>query len=750
MRDKMKVLSALAIASMAAAAFVSLPAVAQTTTVESGTLEEVVVTAQKREESAQKTPISMNVYSAADITQKGVVNLQALTENDTSLMINRSGGTATLALRGVASTATNEVSNPSVPVGIDNFFTNRWAALDATLFDIQRIEVLRGPQGTLYGRAATGGLVNISSNKPSKDEEASASLELGNYNAINVTGVVNIPLGDRVQLRAAGSARKHDGYRANTLQQSGQAPDATDDEDSKAGRVTLAFQPTDTFNGWVNYQQLSIGGVGFGVQSILFNYSPLRPGQTTPDVDHSLPPLGDPNAFPEYGPQWQRISDKTVKWNLTYTGLPGGVTVNLIGGRQQFIWNHSQNAITNFGFVSPNNDFFPERVFEQNEAPTTQNHELRVASAPDGKLTWQAGLFYFHENNVLYSHGLVVPGFGAATSQELLQFHYNVHTGSKAIYGQGSVHISDTATISAGARYSKDDVSRDGTFALPIFNVPPGPDGIGSFTGSKTTFHLGYENQLSATNLAYAKLDTGYKPGGFEVCSGDYKPETVTTGEVGSKNRSAGDRIQFNAAAFYSKYKDQQVLQLKASCNTGSITTNAGQSTIYGVEADFKALVADIGSVDAAFSYLHARYDQFDISSTTGSTCPKLSKDGLNCDLSGNTLISAPPLTVSLGFEHDWAVRSGVVGFRVEGRYIGKQYFDPFDYADAAQDAYTTYNAYVNYKRGNVSVGVYGRNLANKAYLNSGLEFTPGGSHTYQYSYGAPRVFGLRIEASVK
>jgi iron complex outermembrane receptor protein len=220
-------------------------------------LQEIVVTAQKREETAQKTPISMNVYSAAEIAQKDVVNLQTLGQTDPNLVFNRNGGEATLAVRGVTTNNTTEIGNPAVPVGVDNFFVNRAAALDSMLFDVQRIEVLLGPQGTLFRAAApSGGLVNITTNKPSKDFEAGGSLELGNYEAVNATGMLNLPVNDWLQLRVAVSSRNHqwvpDGHVRPTLRQCDRQSYG-DDEDSHAGRVTAAFEPTDHFKGWVSF-----------------------------------------------------------------------------------------------------------------------------------------------------------------------------------------------------------------------------------------------------------------------------------------------------------------------------------------------------------------------------------------------------------------------------------------------------------------------------------------------------------------
>ena len=707
-------------------------------------LGEIIVTAEKREESAQKTPISMNVYTAAEIAQKDVVDIQTLTQTDPNLIFNRNGGEATIAIRGVTTNNTTEIGNPAVPVGVDNFFVNRAASLDSLLFDIERIEVLLGPQGTLFGRSSIGGLVNITTAKPTKELEASGSLEVGNYNATNITGMLNLPVNDWLQVRVAGSSRRHEGYRANTYQPAGGQPDRADDEDSHAGRVSAMLEPTDNFKGWLSYQQEYQGGSGVAIQGI-----PFAPGANG-DISHQKPDLGDPNAFPMYGTPWQRITDKVTKWNFAYSGLPADITIAYLGGYDTYDWRHSTSSFSYFqNFATPGNIFLPIRPFVQSEAPVTQNHELRITSASTGFLTWQAGLYYFKEKNNLDSAGILEPGTPDAF--KFLEFIYHVNTESKAGYAQGSLHFTDASALSLGARYSKDDTTRNGTFS--IFGSPPGPNGDGMASSNKVTWHVGYDFNWTPTNLLYAKVDTGYKPGGFESC-GSFNPETVTTGEVGSKNRWAANTMQWNAAAFYSDYKDQQIDQFIASCPTGSVTTNAGKSKIYGLETDFKALLNQIGTFDLGLSLLHATYSTLALPPTSGvvptpAICTP-DQTGKNCDLSGNTMIQSPKVVVSAGFDHVWDVLAGAVDWRIEGRYTGKQYFDPFNYADTTQQAYTLLNSYLNYKRDRWSAGIYGRNLTNKAYLNYGQEFATGGATQYSYSYGAPRVFGVRFEAYVK
>ncbi len=263
---------------------------------------------------------------------------------------------------------------------------------------------------------------------------------------------------------------------------------------------------------------------------------------------------------------------------------------------------------------------------------------------------------------------------------------------------------------------------------------------------------MGYDWNWTDANLLYAKVDSGYKPGGFESCA-SFKAENVTTAEIGSKNRFSNNTMQVNAAVFYSDYKDQQITQFISSCPTGSVTTNAGQSKIYGFESDFKALAGDIGTFNLGVTYLHATYSTLALPPTNGApglqSCREVDALG-NCVLDGNWMVQSPEWTGTAGFDHIFNVASGNVDFRIEGRYTTKQYFDAFNFADTEQPGYMLLNSYITYKRDTWSVGLYGRNLANKVYLNYGQEQATGGATQYNYSFGAPRVFGVRFEAHVK
>lgn len=714
---------------------------------QAGQLAEVVVTAEKRVESEQKTPISMNVISAQEISEKGIADFATLATNDTSVNFSSNGTEGYLTVRGVSSHDVTEIGDPAVPIVIDGFTTIRPYTLTTSLYDLQRIEVLRGPQGTLYGRNASGGLVNVISQKPSSEFGAGGTAELGNFNTNNLTGYLNMPVGDTLQLRVSGSSRRHDGYR-NILPTDGVPGFKADDEDSHSLRFQASYSPFHDFNAWFLFQSTQLGGHGTASENLLMLPNPDQvnhPG----DISHEKPDLGDPRNFALYGPLSQDIDDKVYKWQLSYSGLPWNTSLTYLGGYDNMQWHHVSPVPTLFGapITTPT-------VFIQNEYPKTTNQELRLTSDTSGPFVWQAGLYYFEERSTnLNSYGQTNP-FSTQAANLLSFFFPLVDTKSHAGFGQASYSINDQNKITAGARYSRDTKSRDGTFnldALGVFGIPQG----NSSESSKTTYHLGYDWTPTNANLVYAKFDTGYKPGGFTTCN-PYQPESVKTFEVGSKNRFNNNSIQVNAAAFYNKYENQQVSALSSTCASGTVVQNAGESKIYGLEASVDALFTETDKVDLGVTLLHARFESFLASPTNGdaalSSCPATETSGgvTNCQLKGNMLPQAPNATVALGYEHDWKLAGDRgLNFRVEGKYQTSQYFDAFNFGDSRQSGYGLVNAYFGYSQEKWKINIFGRNLADKVYLVDAAEVTTGGAHTYRYGFGAPRTFGVHFEANL-
>jgi iron complex outermembrane receptor protein len=710
-------------------------------------LQEVVVTAQRRVQTVQTTPIAITVFSAEDVTRKGIVDIQSLTTNDTSLNFSYGAGGSEpyLTMRGISSHDTTEIGDPAVAIATDGFFVNRPYGLLAALYDVERIEVLRGPQGTLYGRNATGGVVNVVAAKPTNDFEAQGSVETGNYNLLNTTGMVNLPFSDAIQLRAAYSSQKHDGYR-NVYTQFGSPPERGDDADNQSARIEVAIHPTDHLSGLVTIQSTQIGGVGDVVRLVPFAPNPAVPG----DIFHTLPALGSPSTWTNYSPTFQNINDKTYKLELDYDDLPGGTRLVYLGGYDNTQWHHE---IPLNGFLGM--PFTTSIGFIQNEYPKTLNQELRLVSPNEGLFTWQAGVFFFEERSTnLYSHAVLNPNSAAAT--ELIAFKFPlVEDISKAVYGQGNYKITDDLQLSAGARYTHDNKERTGVFNINVADVFGIPQG-GSAGSSKTTGHIGLEWNATSHSFEYAKVDTGYKAGGFTTCN-PYGPETVTAFEMGSKNRMVNNTIQLNGSLFFNNYKNQQITTFVPAnvCVSNSTVQNAGGSHIYGLEGELDALLDPADKVTLNFTYLHARFTDFVAApglAAAVADCAAPTAGG-NCQLAGNTLSNSPTWTIAAGVEHTWTLPNSMgLNGRIEDRYQSKQYFDPFNYASTTEKGYSLANAYLDLTGSRSSakwkVGAWIRNIANKVYFNNMEEFYT--NSDYVYSYGAPRTFGIRVEADVR
>jgi iron complex outermembrane receptor protein len=681
-------------------------------------LEEVVVTAEKREETAQKTPISMTVYSGGDLAAAGIHNIAAIASVDPSLNVTTSTGSAYAAVRGVASTDLTEIGDPAVAVSRDGFFTNRGYGLFSSLYDVARVEVLKGPQGTLFGRNSTGGVVNIITQRPTHEFGGFTALEVGSEDAYSAEGALNLPLGEKVQTRFSGTYRQRDGYRNNAP-----ARERGDDEDARSGRAQIMFQPFEGFNGLLSVQRDHIGGVG-DVEA----KGPEGVPDTIPDSD----------TFPVLTPVRTDLTETRYRWDFTYSGLPGGVSLTYLGGHDKTSWEHALDA-TVFNTTEL-------RQFLQEENPVTDNHEFRIAG-DTGTFFWQTGVFYFKEHNAPLDSGLFIES-GPFANNYLIHFTYDVHTTSKAAFGQVAWKPNDQWRFSAGTRYTKDEKERTGDAVLnlqiasggflpPILVTTPGN---GNIENSKMTWHGGVDWTPTDTTLLYAKYDSGFKSGGFNsngsAPSVPYGPEDIDAVEIGTKNRFMGNRLQFNAALFHQHYTGYQASQFTPALGGGPGVQNAGSAKIRGLEAEVVALSDALGRLSFAATWLDAEFTQFDAINSTGTA---------QISLAGNRLPNAPRFTATAALERGWPLGSGTLTAHIDGKSQSKFYYSFFNFADTAQKSYATGNFWVGYSpsgdRWNVQAFV--RNFTDEAVLSRATRNDNAVANSYQFM--PPRNYGVRV-----
>ena len=662
---------------------------------------------------------------------------------DPSVNFTASAGAAYIAVRGIASTDLTEIGDPAVPIARDGFFTNRSYGLFSSFYDVDRVEVLKGPQGTLYGRNSTGGLINVLTRRPGKELGGYASADFGNYGAVNLEGAFNLPLGDMLALRVSGASRNHDGYRDNSPQPRG------DDEDAQSLRVQLAFQPGVHFSGLLSVQRDVTGGVG-DVQTL----QPYGQAYSNPDSSGWTMPT----------PYKTNLAGNRYRLELKEDGLPGGLTLSYLGGYDTTRWQHQLNATG----TAPGS---PAAQFIQEENPDTWNHELRLSSDANSALFWQAGLFYFSEQNSPLDSGLIERS-GQFNDDYLIHFQYDTKTTSKAAFGQVGYRFNDAWKLSAGARYTREQKQRVGNanldltvasggflwsdttvdpFApIPVFLCTPAcahfhvnTPGNGDVTDSKLTWHLGLDWTPTPTTLAYAKLDTGFKSGGFNsngsAPSVSYGPETVTALEVGTKNRFLADHVQLNAAAFAQDYKGYQASQFTPALGGGPGVQNAGNARIYGLEGEFIGSFGAAGRFNANVAWLNARFRDFQAINSTGTA---------QVSLSGYKLPNAPDLSATMGYEREFIFGSGAtLTPRVDAKYSSKYYYSFFNFEDTSQGAYTVANLSLAFQPASKrwQVQAYLRNATDTVAFSHADRND--NVHGNAYEFIPPRTYGLKLSA---
>ncbi|WP_232332810.1 TonB-dependent receptor [Novosphingobium aquimarinum] len=676
---------------------------------------DIVVTAERRETTVQQTPISIGVFDGEDLIKRDVTTLEALSRVAPDISFTQADGQPIIAIRGISSQNTGAVGDPAIAVSTDGFYLNRPYALTASFYDLERIEVLRGPQGTLNGRNANGGAINILTVRPQSEFGGFATAQYGNYNAVGIQGALNVPLSDTAKARVSFLSRTHDFYRDTPPQEGG------DDENTQSIRGQILLTPTDRLKIWALAQYNFIGGSPGVAQNIPFVFD------ADGTIVHDLPSGINDETFTAGVPNYTRMNEHTFKWSAEYD--LDAIKITYLGGYDDTSYRR-QDDDSNNGKVYG---------FRMKEKPRTWNQELRVSSGDDSRLFWQVGVFYFNEKNDLFSAEYYAQPGG--TYARGYTFDYHVTSKSLAGFGQASYKITDQLTATAGIRYTHDKKRRSGLVQFADDDVPVDPVSYftvyqdNSGTWNKVTYQAGLDYQVTPRNMVYAKIATGYKSGGF-VPLATYKPETVTSYEVGSKNRFAGNLLQLNLAFHFEDYKDQQVSQL-ATLPDGGVATlirNAGSSHIYGLETDLVLTPARTTRITASVNYLHARFEDFETV-----------QDGVNVQLAGRTPPNAPDWSIGLGAEQDIPLASGTLTLSADSKYQSAQYFSYFNFDSTRQKAYTMSNASVTYApdAANWSVSLYANNIEDRRVFTNAVEnaFT----QSYHYSFYAPRTYGGRV-----
>jgi iron complex outermembrane recepter protein len=730
---------ALAFCSNTALAQVASENSDQTSNSERG-IEEIIVTAQRREENVQKSSLAISVVGSDDLARAGVVSPRDLSGILPSVQITQVGANTQTYIRGVGDFSANGFAQLAVSYNIDGVNIDRPSAIGANFYDLARIEVLKGPQGTLYGRNATGGAVNLITNRPGKDPGGYLTAEYGNFDTKRLAGAFNLPIGETLAARFAFQVVDRDGFLS----------DGTDDDVQQAGRLQLMWEPNTDVSLRLSTDYAHQGGKGSGSVSW-----PQQPG--TGRWTAISDPINNANlAVISGGAATPRIDNSNLDnetWNISAelnASLDDFATLTVLPA---YRWQ-KLSQITNGGGV---------RFTNPGERAKQTSLEVRLGNQSD-TLKWVVGGYYFNiDSSVEF---LVNESFFISLFTPHANFP-DVKTRSYAAFGEANFSVTDNLRLIGGLRYTDEKKSIAGRYTDESIAQSVDLAVSGLRKDSAVTWKAGVEFDAGPASMLYAIASKGFKSGGFFTApapDNSYAPEKLTAYSVGARNRFLGNTLQVNLEAFYWQYRNQQVSSAGFT-NSGFVaflTRNVGSSNPYGVDLDvvFKPTKSD--TFNASLGYIHAEYERFDVrypAPLLGSlvhACPAgavvanpLPTAVLDC--SGFQLARTPKWSGSASYQRTFDLASGAsvdanLGMTfASGRFLSTEFFTPVSHASG----YILANFDVTYTSpsGALAVTAFVKNIGNEAvYLGSQASLYNG--NFTSRNIGAPRTYGAR--ATVK
>ncbi len=652
--------------------------------------------------------------SGNDLEQSGVYNGQGLANLVPGLNYSTLGQ---VFIRGIGSTATSEKADSAVSINVNNIYIPRPRSIADTLFfDVDHIDVLKGPQGTQFGRNASGGVINVVDKAPQFSNSAQGSIDLGTYNSVIVQSVGNAQVTDTLAVRAAVQTQYRNGYEtsANAL------PIAENSANSKAGRLSILYDLSDSFSvllrGDVRQDHGLAGTEGLGSTIRVLGVF------TQPRVIAQFVPNNDSHIAG---------GSAEMNWQIG----PGTVT-SVTGYRSVDTYNVENMPVgiftLPFSIGTTMQDLF-------NEKDTTLQQDLRYAGTW-ARLKYLFGAGYFREDQSLDNY------IGASSGDFIRYLYPTVQARSYAAFTDQTYALTDQWRVSAGMRFTHDDKSRHGTQQLwlgsslqtAVFNSVSGVLNTNAHW-NVVTWNTGMDYDLTPAVTLFGSVSTGYKAGGFNdglaTSPQTYAPENLLAYQVGAKTHFLDDRVVLNASAYYYDYSN---LQIESFGNSGafitSVVINAAKAEVYGLDLDAKLTPWDGGQFTGALNLNHAAYLAWNDTAVN--------------NLNGKVLPYAPLVSATLGYEHQWSTPSllGDLTARLQTHLVSRQNYDYRLYAATEQGAYSKTDLSLTWtdRSGLCDVMLYVRNIEDDTVMSAAT--SPSGfPNAAVVDYAPPRFFGVRL-----
>lgn len=689
-------------------------------------IEEVVVTAQRVEQNLQDVPIAVTAFGEETLRvnrMTSMVDIAQRTPSFTATEVNP--GEPNLAIRGIGTEGINSNAggDPSVALFLDGVYIGRGGAAPIELYDLERVEVLRGPQGTLFGKNVVGGAVVMTSRRPSLDESyIGVDGTFGNYDRVELLGRFNVALSDSVAIAGAVSSTQRDGYTLNET-----TGNRVDDQKVAGGRLSVRYRPSERLDAIVTLDHVDQDQEG-------------QPRDNVCDASldggvHCVGVNPDPRRV-------NAVEDGYLRREVT--GLTANVDYDLGWGTLTSVtaYRTADYAHADAFFSNPINPPAQIESFNENIEDTSQfSQEIRVSfELPESRLHGVAGVYYLEEDierNEILFQDFPVPAVTGVGS-----FPQQVDATSYALFGQVNFDVTPRLTLTAGARMTWEE--KDADLAAVLLEGPGLPPPLAEEFAISTdeswdafTPRFAADYRVSDDVMLYASAARGFKSGGFQGTPGTaasaavpYDPEFAWSYEVGTKTQWLEDSLRVNVAAFYTDYEDLQVSQLVPLCCV--VIGNAATAEIQGVEVETLFRPAAGLDLNASYSYLDAEYESF--------------ASGATADNTGNTLQRAPKHKFNFGAQYEW--RAGDVGVlmaRLDWTRQSKIFFEASNTPLEVQERYDLVDARLALRAHDDAweVALWGKNLDDELIRTHIVAFAPFGQQLNTYQ--PPRTYGVTL-----
>lgn len=760
------------LASTAAYFFVhSTIALAQTTPAGSGVVSDtatsdaeedsgaiIFVTAQRREESLQDAALPIDALGAAQIARSGISDPQKLNDLIPALVVQPTGLSSSFFIRGVGAASLNSFQENAVAFNVGGVYYSRPSAPVGSFYDLERIEVVKGPQGTLYGRNATAGAINLIPRQPELGEVGgNFSAEYGNYDSLKLAGAINLPLGAIAALRVATQIVDRDGYLS----------DGYDDENGWATRAQLLIEPSDGFSALLAADYYEQRGMGIGTVLVPSPQTPnapsvdLRIGASDPTIREIL----RQRTLASFGfPPFSGLPQETREALINHPRDDGYINSEFYGVSLTLnadLGFADGTAIFAYRKSEPDTLTYPGFPAIQQEDVDQYSAEFRLASNNDGPLEYVVGAFYFSETADAYN--FFDQGLLATTVYRPL-----LKTDSVAVFGELTFHVNDQLRLLGGARYTIENKNLAGdTRSYSLFNPnSPTVPISGDLDYKEPDFKVGVEFDVTEDNLLYATVSTGFKAGGFFASAGTntFAPERLTAYTFGSKNQFLDDKLTINLEGFYWQYTDQQLTYVGPVQTTpgnfaqAGVTVNAGRARIFGAELDIEARPTSQDRFGATVQYLNSKYNELEYAAISASGAPLLTRCVVAndprtvtpptrlfiVDCSGRPGLNSPKWSINLNYDHRFDLGGNLSLTVGANTHIESASWINLDYLDfQRRDGFMRSSAFAEFEGDAWSLTAFVDNIENETVFQGSL--TRPIINVTLFSLRPPRTYGLRF-----